>query len=59
MVIDRVNCMRYVFTSVEVRTPYKLTTFFVYCSGFPWKNVLPIEMGRGDLLMVKWRAQKK
>jgi hypothetical protein len=30
--------------------PYKLTTFFVYCSGFPWKNVLPIEMGRGGLV---------
>lgn len=30
--------------------PYKLTTFFVDCSGFSWKNVLPIEMGRGGLV---------
>lgn len=29
LVNDRVNCMRYVFTSKEVHTPYKLTTFFV------------------------------
>jgi hypothetical protein len=26
---------------------------------FPWKNVLPIETGRGDLLRVKCRAFNK
>jgi hypothetical protein len=59
MVIDRENCIEVRIYLLEVQMPYKLTTFFVYSSGFPWKIVLPFEVGRGTKCMVKCRAQKK
>ena len=49
MVNDRVNCMRYVFTSKRLHTLYKLTTFFVADLSFFQKFVLPIETGRGAM----------
>ena len=33
MVNDRVNCNE-VYYFLDIQTPYKLTTFFVCCSGF-------------------------
>ena len=57
MVNDRVNCNE-VYYFLDIQLPYKLTTFFVCCSSFLWKNVLPVEAWRGDLLRVKCHAQE-
>lgn len=57
MVNDRVNCNE-VYYFLNIQSLYNLPTFFVCCSSFPWKNVLPVKAGRGDLLSVKWHAQK-
>jgi hypothetical protein len=58
MVNDRVNCSE-VYYFLDIQLPYNLTTFSVTAEVSTIKIILPIEVGRGDLLRVKCHAQKK
>ena len=46
MVNDRVNCNE-VYYFLDIQTPYKLTTFFVCCSGFHGKTFYLLRQGGG------------
>jgi len=58
MVIDRVN-YEVLITSKRYSLHYILTTFWDRAEVSIRKDVLPFKAGRGDLLRVKCRAQKK
>jgi len=46
LVNDRVNCNE-VYYFLDIQTPYKLTTFFVCCSGFHGKTFYLLRQGGG------------